>query len=225
MGFGFTHCVSSVDHLNLAKYQELSIGLEIQEFAFSQNLDGNWRQGLTVFRNALTDFNGIIAVHGSYTDLNPGSPDRRIRAVTKYRYQQAIEVAQVLDADYVIFHSQVNPFIKEAAVQQIKALRQKEFWDDLVQELESMRTTILLENFAENPCDLLQLLKAIDMPRIKICFDIGHALFTSSLAIAEWIEILKEHLEYIHLHWNDTSFDAHLAPPDEFAAEFLSSLC
>lgn len=47
----------------------------------------------------------------------------------------------------------------------------------------------------------------------------------SKLDLSEWISELKEHIKYIHLHWNDRHNDSHNIPLNEelnLLAELLS---
>lgn len=214
-------CVSNVAELDPAINERLDIGVEIQDFASPALLDSGWQAVVEVYKQKLSRMRQIVCVHGPFMDLCPGSPDNKIAQVTKQRYLQSIEVAESLGASYIVFHSQINPGIKELKVKRAKAERQAEFWHDL---LRLTRTDILmlLENFAEDdPSDLDMLVRAIGSPRVKVCLDVGHVLCNSSVSLERWMEVLAEHTGYVHLHWNDGSFDAHHTPPKELVERVL----
>jgi len=84
---------------------------------------------------------------------------------------------------------------------------------------------IVLENVTEDdPLHLLNLVRSIDSPQLKICYDVGHSLLHSSHDIESWVEVLKKYIEYVHIHWNAGDIDAHRAPEDDFIKRFYSLL-
>ncbi|WP_427340732.1 sugar phosphate isomerase/epimerase family protein [Caloranaerobacter sp. DY30410] len=206
-------------------FKENDIGIEIQTFP-QTILDDNYEDLIIEFQDKLKEYKGIVSLHGSAFDLNPGSTDRKIIEVTKHRYLQSIEIAKTLGASYVVFHSQTNPLLKIRKIRQVKLNNQIKFWNNLLEELQDDNITLLLENeYDEDYKDLLHLVENIKSEKVKICLDIGHALAYSKLDLSEWISELKEHIKYIHLHWNDRQNDSHNIPLNEelnLLAELLS---
>ena len=60
---------------------------------------------------------------------------------------------------------------------------------------------------------MLDMMKQIDNPAIKLCLDIGHANATTppKLPVEKWIEVLGPHIGHFHLHNNDGTGDSHSA--------------
>ncbi|MBW9157958.1 sugar phosphate isomerase/epimerase family protein [Clostridium tagluense] len=225
MNFKLQQCVGHIDEFDAIENYNLSIGVEIQDFATSQLLDEGWELRVEKYKEKISGFKGTISLHGAYVDLNPGSPDKKIVEVTKERYLQTVKIAKAVKASYIIFHSQINVSIKDPKVKEIKINRQLYFWKEILEEIEQTDMVILLENFAESDFnDLLMLVEKINSPKVKVCLDLGHVLANSLLGIRQWIEGLNSYIEYIHFHWNDGSYDAHQAPIEGFIEEVSSTL-
>lgn len=207
--------ITDINKFMPSVFQKNNIGIEIQTFP-QHILDDNYEDLIEKFQKVLKNFRGIVSLHGSAFDLKPGSTDKRILEVTKYRYLQSIEIARKLGASYVVFHSQVNPLLKVSKIKQMKLDNQVKFWIELLNEIKDNKITILLENeYDDNYIDLLYLVEKINSDKVKICFDIGHALAYSDLNLEQWIKGLGSHIKYIHLHWNDRQRDSHDVPSDE----------
>ncbi len=76
------HALISVEHYgdlaaHLAVARQYGVGLELQEFADPNVLDGDWRGLLDQYEQALDGFSGLRSMHGAYIDLVSGSPDAR----------------------------------------------------------------------------------------------------------------------------------------------------
>ncbi|MDW8065980.1 MAG: hypothetical protein RMK32_10180, partial [Anaerolineae bacterium] len=54
-----------------------SLGLELQEFAQPEILDGEWQALLHRYCRALAGFAGPVSLHGPFVDLFSGSVDPR----------------------------------------------------------------------------------------------------------------------------------------------------
>lgn len=206
--------ITDIKHFDPYSFTENDIGIEIQTFP-QHILDGDYEAIVHAFKKQLSDYKGIISMHGPAFDLNPGSTDGRIIEVTKHRYLQAIEIAKQLRATYLVFHSQINPLLKIKRIRQMKLNNQITFWKDLLEEFQDDTITFLLENeYDDDYKELLFLVESIQSERVKICLDIGHALAYSDLQLSEWIGALKDHIKYVHLHWNNREIDAHNQPTD-----------
>ena len=212
----FLHCIDNPDNIDVNKYNEFSIGINIDEVSDTNMLDGNWEKTIEGYKHKLAGFRNTITVHGVGFDLNPGSPDKKVVELTKFRYKQCVNIAKILDASYVVFHSQINPWIRDKKVLEKKAARQVGFWQEIAEDIGSHKLKALIENVYEDDySDLLMLVEKINNPKVGVCFDTGHMLSTSGQSMDEWVKNLKPFIEMIHLHWNDGSYDAHKAPNEE----------
>jgi len=71
--------------------------------------------------------------------------------------------------------------------------------------------TVLLENFEDEDPELMaQILQGIDSPKIRCCFDIGHAHAYSSVPLERWIIVLGKFIKHVHINDNDGKRDLHL---------------
>lgn len=196
-------------------FRSNNVGIEVQSFP-QDILDEDYRYLINEYRNKLKDFNCIVSLHGASFDLNPGSMDRKIIDITKYRYLQSIKIAETIGASYVVFHSQLNPILKAPKIRLMKIDNQIKFWKCFLKEIVKNNITILLENeYDDNYKELLYIIEGVNSPRLKVCLDIGHALAYSDLELEDWILGLNKNIEYIHLHWNDGINDLHNSPKNE----------
>ncbi|WBW96655.1 sugar phosphate isomerase/epimerase family protein [Oceanirhabdus sp. W0125-5] len=223
--FKLLQCVNLPEKFTPELNDKLGVGIEIQDFFFSTLYDEGWEDRIDEYKLKLKDFKGIISMHGPALDLNPATTDKKILEVTKDRYYHGIKMAKMLNAKYIIFHSQINPILKDPAVKRLLLDKQLTFWKEILPEIEDTDLTILIENFYDNDFkDLLLLIEKINSPKIKVLLDTGHVLCNSSKGIDYWINGLKNHLKYIHFHYNKGNYDAHLSPHKEFIKEVSNIL-
>lgn len=204
-------CIQSIDDLDVDLFNRLNIGVEIQDFT-EPNLSVEEKDKIIDdYKKSFVNLKGIKAMHGPFLDLKPSSPDPLIREVSYNRYLDAIKAATELDIDYLIFHSQINPHLNEAFISNLNNVQAKEFWDKILKE-SNFKGTILIENiFEETPKMLKEYIDIVSFPNIKINLDIGHAK-VSKASLEEWIESLKDHISYMHIHSNNGLSDQHQAP-------------
>ncbi|MEG2786833.1 MAG: sugar phosphate isomerase/epimerase family protein [Romboutsia sp.] len=207
--------VSDIYNMNINEIKESNIGVEIQSFP-QDILDKDYSDILNECKNKLYSLNCTISLHGASFDLNPGSTDKKVLELTRFRYMQCIEIAKNIGANYVIFHSQLNPLISVPRIRKLKLDNQINFWKNLLEEINDLNITILLENeYDDSYEELLYILKEVNSNKLKMCLDIGHVLAYSNRKLEEWVEKLKDYIKYIHLHFNDGSFDSHTEPNEE----------
>ena len=91
----------------LRKYD---VGLEVVHFANPYVLDNRYEM-MDAYKKELEDlYNNVdLIIHGPYADLSPGSRDSEIRRVSKFRMEQAFEVANNLGASKIIYHNGYIP--------------------------------------------------------------------------------------------------------------------
>lgn len=214
--------VMNIDHFDKKRFSSTQLGVEVQTFP-QHVLDEDNEVFIKAWQNKLQGFSGVISLHGSSFDLNPGSTDKKIVEITRYRYMQSIDIARKLNAKYVVFHSQVNPLLTVKRIRKLKLENQIRFWNELLDEVPN-DICILLENeYDESYEEILKICDEIIHPNIGVCLDIGHALAYSKISLEEWISNLGQRIKYIHLHWNDGKKDNHDTPSDE-QVEFLGGL-
>ncbi len=215
--------VSTIDEFDPKLYNDLGIGLEIQDYT-EPNL--SMRQMaiiLAKYKKLLEGFKGTKAMHGPFLDLMPASPDLEIRRVSQQRYLNALYIAKELDLDYLIFHSQINPAIKEAKIVELNNFQTRKMWEKLLDK-SKFEGTVLVENlFETDPYQIKKYIDDVNMPNIKINLDIGHAKL-SKYPISKWVEVLGSRIEYMHVHTNEGDRDTHSIPTSEEIKELYKIL-
>lgn len=204
--------ISTIDSLNMEEFEELNIGIEIQDFTEPNLSLDEINMIIHRYKTKFKEFKNIKALHGPFLDLKPSSPDKLIREVSYNRYLYTINVAKELNIDYLIFHSQINPYLNQPSIRKLNNIQSKEFWEEILKEVPDYKGIILLENiFEETPSMLKELIETINLPNVKINLDIGHANL-GKVTLEEWIKELKDYIFYIHIHSNDGLYDNHQTP-------------
>lgn len=208
------NCVNYIEKLNIDEIKKLNIGIEIQDFTEVNLKESEIKEIVKSYKSAFQDFTGIKALHGPFLDLKPASPDLLIRQVSYKRYLDTINIGTQLEMDYIIFHSQINPYLNEQSLRKLNNIQAKEFWHKVLEET-NYKGIILIENiFEETPHMLKEYIEEINRPNIKINLDIGHAKL-GKVGLEEWIKELKDYIAYMHIHTNNSLYDQHKRPSKE----------
>ncbi|TJX13518.1 sugar phosphate isomerase/epimerase [Tissierella creatinini] len=207
-------CINTIDEFDIEELDRLQVGIEIQDFT-EPNLTDEEVKHLTIRYNKLfSQFNGVKSLHGPFLDLKPASPDLEIRRVSYNKYLRTLKVATQLDMDYVIFHSQINPYLNDPYLIKLNNIQTRDFFHEILDELKDFKGTILIENIFEPTPDLIkERIDMINIPNIKNILDIGHAKL-GSVSLEKWVKELKNHLVYVHLHSNNGVHDLHQVPSE-----------
>jgi sugar phosphate isomerase/epimerase len=74
---------------------------------------------------------------------------------------------------------------------------------------------IVLENvLEEEPQWLLDIVKSVDHPRLRLCLDVGHVNAYSKIPVIAWLAQWAPWISHFHIHNNDGSRDQHNALMD-----------
>jgi len=207
-------CISTIDEFNAEEYNRLNIGVEIQDFTEPNLSEEEIASLVKRYKELFKGFNKTKSMHGPFLDLKPSSPDEDIRRVSFNKYLRTLKIATELDMDYVVFHSQINPFLNQPILVELNNQQSREAWHSLINESIDYKGIIVIENiFEESPYMIKELIEIIGLPNIKINFDIGHARL-GNVSLENWIKELKDYIAYVHLHSNDGVHDLHQIPSD-----------
>jgi len=190
-------------------------GIEITSFALPWILDGDWKTLLRSYKQALKDFGNDVAIHGVFMDMVTASKDAKIVGAARERIMQNIEIAQQLEAKIVTFCSCFNPCIARGSLGYVDGYKQRQikFWTEILQSTTDDTLTLVFENLWEPQPELVRdLLDRVNSQNFKALLDTGHANIFSKAPIERWVEVLADHLAYIHLNDNHGDFDSNLAP-------------
>lgn len=189
--------------------KEYGVNLEIAEFCTAWNMDEKFDE---VDKDLQKKMEGISKslLHAPYNELFPCAIDKKARALAAARYRQAIDLAKHYGASKVIVHGGYNPWIYFPVWYTEQSVL---FWKEFLQEDPGVE--IVLENVLETePEWLLDIVKGVDDPRLKLCLDIGHVNAYSKIPVMEWMESWAPYISHFHIHNNDSSWDTHNALDD-----------
>lgn len=190
-------------------------GIEIPSFALPWILDGNWNTLFQSYKLALKDFGNEVVIHGVFMDMVTASKDAKIVSVARERILQNIEIAKQFEAEIVTFCSCFNPCIATSSLGYVDGYKQRQikFWSEILESMVDSTLTLVFENLWEPQPKLVRdVLDGVNSENFKALLDTGHANIYSKVAIERWVEVLADHLSYIHLNDNHGDFDNNLVP-------------
>lgn len=208
----------SAERRNIHEAVELALaydlGIEVMAFAYPDVLDSDWLELRDEYKRILAPIKGDITLHGPFMDMVSGSPDERINSVCNARYCSAIRIARELGARNVVFHANFigtlhNNFYREGWHE-----RNVRFWIPLAEYAGTHGVTIALENMWEfDPTIIGDLIREVNHPHLKACFDVGHAsLFSDSqYDLDDWLNVMQPHIVEYHMNNNNGIIDEHYA--------------
>ena len=180
-------------------------------------LDAKPRSWHRQLARVLEDAGLPCTVHLPFFDLQPGSIDPNIRAASRDRLRQALEIAAIYAPDRLVGHAAYDRFLYRRSFD-AWAQRAADTWMEVL-EVWPGHPPLCLENTHEtDPATLAGAVAAVRQrdPNVGACFDIGHwysfAGGRQEANLDAWIEVLAPYLLHMHLHDNDGSFDQHLGP-------------
>jgi len=174
---------------------------------------------LRIARNAGMPFDSIHGLFGRAYD--PSCPDEAVRKSAVETYIREGELAVRLGGPVVVVHPgppalNTNDITPATITARVDPLRRT--MDDLAAIGDRLGVTYLFENippnyhFGSDPGQLAALVRAVDHPRIRMCFDTGHAHLTSGAIAA--LDACADVIEYVHVNDNAGDIDSHLIPGD-----------
>lgn len=194
--------------------KENGLGIEIAEFCISDNMD-------LCFDDVLphAEYNASMAaekaLHAPYNELFPMAIDRRVADIAWDRYDQSYGLCARFGAGKMIVHANYfdGLYFKSWFVN-----RHVDFWKRFL-EAHPGETGICMENVREpDPEIILEILRRVDDPRLKMCLDIGHANLTETPPEA-WLAACAPYVSHYHLHNNNGAVKSgHPSTGDRHAA-------
>ena len=184
--------------------RHFGVGLEIAEFATAWFMDDEFSETDPIVRKTTENVENLV-LHAPFNELFPCAIDRKARALAAERYRQAIDLAKKYGSKKVIIHGGYNPWIYYPVwyVEQSVV-----FWKEFLETDPGVE--IVLENVLETePQWLLDIVKAVEHPKLKLCLDIGHVNAYAKVPLMDWLEPWALYLSHFHIHNNDGSWDNH----------------
>ena len=187
--------------------REFGLGVELAQFCLAENMDKTPPDVQASLDAALQVPRRVL--HAPFAELCPAAIDPLARAVTRRRFLQAAALAKRYGAEKIVVHSGFIPLVYYP---EWFAPQSAAFWREFLNDVDGL--TLCVENVMETSPDALrQIAEQVNDPRLRICFDVGHA-FCQSGELAPWLDALAPYISHVHLHNNHGSFDEHLGLPD-----------
>ena len=187
--------------------REFGLGVELAQFCLAENMDKTPPDVQASLDAALQVPRRVL--HAPFAELCPAAIDPLARAVTRRRFLQAAALAKRYGAEKMVVHSGFIPLVYYP---EWFAPQSAAFWREFLNDVDGL--TLCVENVMETSPDALrQIAEQVNDPRLRICFDVGHA-FCQSGELAPWLDALAPYSSHVHLHNNHGSFDEHLGLPD-----------
>jgi len=152
-----------------------------------------------------------ITFHAPFVDLSPGSPDERIREVTRMRLEQVLQRVRIFRPGTVVCHTGYEErrywYIQETWIE--KSL---ETWSWLAERLREAGSALMLENvYEKRPEEMQVLFDELRGLGVGFCLDTGHQAAFGKVPLEYWLKTLGKFLGELHLHDNSGEWDEHLA--------------
>ena len=192
------------DAHNVAKTNGL--GIEIADYCTAWNMDDKFDE---VHPKVLEETDGIRnrVLHAPFNELFPCAIDPKARELAAERYRQAIGLAKQYSATKVVIHGGYNPWIYYPVWYVEQSIL---FWKAFLEEDPGVQ--IVLENVLETESQwLLDIVKGVEDPRLRLCLDAGHVNAYSKIPVVDWLKEWAPYLSHFHIHNNDGSWDTHSA--------------
>ncbi len=196
-------------------------GIHPELFFSSDELDQVLPEQINSLAASLANNSIRCTIHAPFADLNPGSEERLLREATRYRFRQICNVASILKPRVIVFHPGYDKW-RYGDSQSIWLKHAIDTFSKVLEETEQVGCTIAVENiFEEDPSTLLALIEALNHPRLRHCFDVGHwnLFHAKSVGLEEWFVDLGSHIAEVHIHDNSGTRDDHL-PAGEGEIDF-----
>ena len=198
--------ISGMDPKGDKLAREYGVGFEVTKFSWVGAFDDP--QNYEIVKKQIQGI-GNLWLHAPFAELTPCAIDPLVRQVTRRRYKQTIEIARKFGIKSLVIHDGFVPmlYFPQWFVEQSIA-----FWKDFLKTF-PRDMEIALENIMDpNPDMLVEIVREVDDPRLRICLDIGHAnTFVSKLLPYNWIEPVAPYLSHAHIHNNEGDKDIHSA--------------
>jgi sugar phosphate isomerase/epimerase len=196
--------------------------LEIQDPAWPDYLDTNWKANTTEIQSMLDGHTGRRGIHGPFFSLPLDAIDSKIRAVVQDRFMRALDYCAALGGTHMVVHSPFNylgtPFqpLTPAKDGFPHLMFIHNTMDEVVKHAESLNITIMIENiFDRDPSILVEAVRSFNSPNVRVSTDVGHAFVMSRVGAPPPDYFVREAGALSgHLHLQDTDgfADRHWVP-------------
>ena len=127
--------------------EKYHLGFEYNDFYLPEVLDNTEKteEYINVYKQ--DKMPAYATVHGAFYDVIPFSVDKKIREISQLRIEQSIDVAKMMGANAVIFHTNYNPFLSSQAYNPFWLESNKLYWEGVLERHPEI--DIYLENMLQ----------------------------------------------------------------------------
>jgi len=152
-----------------------------------------------------------VTLHAPFVDLSAGSTDPAIRAATRRRFDDLMELVPLFRPRTVVAHAGYD-WQRYEYFRKIWLDHSVRFWGDVAERLNRAGSRLMLENVYEHrPDEILELFERLRAPGVGLCLDCGHLTAFGRAPLEEWLKVLGDFIGQLHLHDNGGKKDDHLA--------------
>lgn len=208
-----THVLAGIaggleDHLECAR--RYGLGVEIQYLTMPPWLSKDCRAEAERVRGLIDGIDGPIGFHGHFMDTCHVSPDPLVCDLSRDRYNESLDLAEILGASFVVFHTQYNTALRLPDYADTFHEASLRFWPDVADEAKRRGIKLMIENmFDVDPEPIARMAREIDHPAFRLCFDVAHAEIHSDIPTEKWIEAFGDYLDHVHINDCDGENDLH----------------
>ena len=151
-------------------------------------------------------------LHGPFIDLSAGSTDPAIKAATRSRFKQLLELAPVFRPAAVVCHAGYD-WKRYGSFRDEWIESSLDTWSWLAGSLVEHGSRLMLENvYEDDPQDIRIILEGLKSQNVGFCLDAGHLCAFGQAELKPWLEGLGPYIGQLHLHDNHGQEDLHLPP-------------
>ena len=186
---------------------------------FYRNMENppDWSEAKRIVEDAGMPFDSIHGVFGP--EYDPSNEDDVVRRKAMEAYRLEGDLAVKLGGFSVVAHpapiaAYPNSITKENQSARVDPMRKT--MRELADIGQNLGVTYLIENvpanyqFGSDVFQLAQIVRELNHPNVRICFDVGHAHMTGKAPAA--LEGCLDVVAYLHVHDNDGKNDSHGIP-------------
>ena len=172
------------------------------------------RHRIADFRHIATQIHAkklSTTLHAPFFDLSAGSLDPEIRAVTRRRFSELLQLVPIFKPKSVVCHAGYD-WKRYGYVHEEWLTNSLEMWAWLADQLSLYNCRLMLENvYEQRPEEIRVLFDNLADHHVGFCLDIGHQSAFSQASWDEWLKQLSPYLGQLHLHDNHGHRDDHMA--------------
>jgi len=153
----------------------------------------------------------VTTLHAPFIDLSPGSPDPKVRAITRKRFEQALKLIPVIKPRTFVCHAGYDEK-RHVYLQDVWIENSLEMWSWLGRRVRDEGSLLMLENvFEQEPEEMKVLFDNLKSEEAGFCLDTGHQAAFGRAPLEEWVTSLGSYIGQLHINDNKGNRDEHLA--------------